>query len=132
MQDGADRAARTFIDGEWPWPENEGVARRRAAMKLVQRDSVWLLIDETAPEEACVIATLQGEVEVLALREFCRLYLRGDDRIPEHFAIKYRGADYRVTPLGAVGEKLSLVICGNGYASTVATEFAMPDKGEAP
>ena len=94
-------------------------------MKFVQRDGGWLLIDEKAPQEACVIATLRSEIEVLALREFCSLTLRAADRIPEHFAIRYREADYTVTPLGAPGEKLSLIIRGKEYTSTVETEFMM-------
>lgn len=100
-------------------------------MQFVQRDGVWLLIDETAPADACVIATLRSEVEVLALREFCQCFLQAPDGVPEHFSIRHRGADYTVTPLGAPGEKLALVIRGDGYSSTVATEFAMPDPGDA-
>jgi hypothetical protein len=99
-------------------------------VQFVQRKDVWLLIDETAPEDACVIATLRDEVELLALREFCLFYLRG--RVPEHFPIRHGVADYTVTPLGAPGEKLSLIICGEGYASTVATEFAMPGGAKGP
>jgi hypothetical protein len=32
---------------------------REMLMKFVQRGSEWLLIDETAPKDACVIATLR-------------------------------------------------------------------------
>ncbi len=99
-------------------------------MKFVHQNGVWLLIDELAPREACVIATLRNEVEVLALREFCQLTLQAPDHIPEHFLIRHKGADYTVTPLGAPGEKLALIITGNGYSSTVETEFAMPGRGE--
>jgi hypothetical protein len=63
---------------------------------------------------------------VLALSEFCKRMLRDPDKIPEHFPIRHKGADYTVTPLGAPGEKLALAIRGNGHSSTVATQFAMP------
>src|SRR4051812_18936959 len=98
-------------------------------MKFVGKQGIWHLIDETAPEAACVIATLRNEVEVVALREFCRYSLQTPDRIPEHFLIRHRGADYTVTPLGAPGEKLTLIIRANGFSSTVATEFRMPGQG---
>jgi hypothetical protein len=95
-------------------------------MKFVRGQGVWHLIDENAPKEACVIATLRNEVEVLALREFCQLTLQAPDHIPEHFPIRYQGVDYVVTPLGAPGEKLALIISGDGFSSTVATQFMMP------
>ncbi len=94
-------------------------------MKFVQREGDWQLIDENAPADACVIATLRSEVEVVALGEFCKFYLQSPDRVPEHFTVRHKGAEYTVTPLGAPGEKLALVIRGEGYSSTVATQFAM-------
>lgn len=101
----------------------------RSLMKFVQGDSVWQLIDEAAPAGANVIATLRSEVEVLALGEFCQFYLRGS--VPEHFPVRHNGNDYTVTPLGAPGEKLALVIRGDALSSTVATEFRMADSGTA-
>lgn len=97
-------------------------------MRFVQRGSDWLLIDENAPVDACVIAVLRSKVEVVALNEFCKLTLTNPEHIPEHYPIRFEGADYTVTPLGAPGEKLTLVISGNGRSSAVVTEFAMPDK----
>jgi hypothetical protein len=96
-------------------------------MRLVQRGDVWLLIDEAAPESACVIAVMRDEVEVLALHEFCRAYLQRPGGVPERFTVRCGDAEYTVTPLGTPGEKLSLVIRGEGYSSTLGTEFRMGD-----
>lgn len=95
-------------------------------MQFVQRDGVWFLVDGTDR----AIATLRNEIEVLALAEFCKITLMEPGRIPEHFPISHKGAGYTVTPLGAPGEKLSLVISGEKYSSTVKTEFAMPIDGD--
>jgi hypothetical protein len=110
-------AGRKMKIGEEGWP-----------VQFVRRKDVWLLIDENAPEQACVIATLRDEIELLALREFCQFYLQG--RVPEHFPIRHGSADYTVTPLGAPGEKLALVIRGDGYSSSVATEFRMAGQSD--
>jgi hypothetical protein len=99
-------------------------------MRFVQGEGVWHLVDEHAPADACIIATLRSEVEVLALSEFCRRYLHRADEVPEHFPVTYRGVTYLVTPLGAPGEKLELAIRGGGHSSTVKTEFAMPGEEE--
>jgi hypothetical protein len=96
-----------------------------AAMKFEQRGNDWLLIDENAPEGADVIAVLRSEVELVALSRFCQLYLQAPDRVPEHFTVSHKGADFTVTPLGAPGEKLALVIRGDGFSSTIPTEFAV-------
>ncbi len=95
-------------------------------MQFVQQDGVWLLVDGPDPNHRRVIATLRDEIEVLALSEFCKLTLSAPDRIPEHFPVIHKGTAYTVTPLGSPGEKLALVIRGDGHSSTVATEFAMP------
>jgi len=63
------------------------------------------------------------------LAELCKLTLSDPDRIPEHFPVSHKGSVYTVTPLGPPGEKLSLVIRGGEYSSTVATEFRMPHTG---
>src|SRR5687767_7686341 len=94
-------------------------------MKFVRGNGVWQLVDEHAPASACVIATLRNEVEVLALSYFCQLYLQAAERVPEHFSVRHQGADYTVTPLGSPGEKLALVIRGEGFSSTVTTEFEL-------
>jgi hypothetical protein len=92
-------------------------------MRFVQQEGVWLLVG--GPDDNRVIATLRNETEVLALAEFCKLTLTVLGRVPEHFSISHNGIIYTVTPLGAPGEKLSLVIAGASYSATVQTEFTM-------
>src|SRR5262249_23204993 len=122
----AGRAAWALIDGEERPGENDG---EEGSMKFVQGEGVWQLIDETAPRGARGLATLRSGGRWLTRREFCQFYLQAADRIPEHLPIRHGGADYTVTPLGAPGEKLALVIRGDGYSSTVATQFDVPGTG---
>ena len=95
-------------------------------MQFVQENGVWLLVTNAETGKRRIIAELRSEIEVVALSEFCRLTLSAHDRIPEHFSVTYEGVDYTVTPLGAPGEKLDLVIRGRDHSSTVATEFVLP------
>jgi hypothetical protein len=51
-------------------------------MQFIQQDGdVWLLVDETAPPEAQLIATVKSPVEVLALKGLCEARLRGENRL---------------------------------------------------
>jgi hypothetical protein len=95
------------------------------AMRFVQREGVWDLVEDGDPAGVRVIATLKNEVEVLALHEFSQRFLVSPRRVPEHFQISHKGTDYTVTPLGAAGEKLALVVAGSGFSSTIATAFTL-------
>jgi hypothetical protein len=94
-------------------------------MQFVQKGGCWLLVDESAPEHACVIATLRSAVEVLALRTFCEHFLAG--QAPGAFHITHENTEYTVTPLQDRGGKLSLRVAGgNGWLGRIETEFALP------
>lgn len=85
---------------------------------------VWLLIDEAAPPDACVIATVRGSIEVLALKGLCEVYLASTGQF-EPFEFTHEGHRYRATPFSDRGGKLSLRIDGSdGTLSRVETEFA--------
>jgi hypothetical protein len=96
-------------------------------MRFIQgREGVWLLIDETAPSHECLVATVTGPVEVLALRGLCevRLATRGP---LQPFDVTFEGQSYRVTPFADRGGRLSLRIDGeDGSVSRVETKFQHP------
>ena len=86
-------------------------------------EGVWLLIDETAPPDACVIATVRGAVEVLALKGLCEARLQSPGPLTS-FAFAFEDREYRVTPFPDRGGRLSLRIDGSdGSLSRVETEF---------
>jgi hypothetical protein len=93
-------------------------------MRFIQeREGVWLLIDETAPSQACLIATVRGPVEALALKGLCEARLTTRGRL-QPFDITFEGQSYRVTPFADRGGRLSLRIDGeDGSLSRVETEF---------
>jgi hypothetical protein len=83
----------------------------------------WLLIDETAPSNANVIATVRGTVEVLALKGLCEAKLRGDESY-RPYAFELANRRYEVTPYTDRGGRLSLRILGpDGFHGRVETEF---------
>jgi hypothetical protein len=97
---------------------------RETTVKFVRRQGVWHLIDEQAPPEACVIATLRSEVEVKALKKFCELWVSDPTRALAGFEILHNGKRFEVSVAG--GEKLDLRLLGeDGSATTVETEFAL-------
>lgn len=99
-------------------------------MQFVQRPGgVWLLIDETAPADANVIATVGGPVEALALKGLCEARL-ASDAPPGPFELRHGGHGYRVTPYADRGGRISLRIDGgDGSLSRVETEFRWPETG---
>jgi hypothetical protein len=96
-------------------------------MRFVQQsEGVWLLIDESAPSRTCLIATVKGPVELLALKGLCESRLAGDRLRP--FDISFGGHSYCVTPYDDRGARLSLRIDGvDGSLSRVETEFSYPE-----
>ena len=85
---------------------------------------VWLLIDDTAPAGAGLIAMAAGSVEVLALKGLCEARLTSSD-LTKHFESTHDGRQYRVTPVSDRGNRLTLRIDGDdGSLSRVETEFA--------
>jgi hypothetical protein len=95
-------------------------------MRFIQRQGVWHLIDENAPEEACVIATLRNEAEVLALKGFCERYLGGDGHQLGEFEVWHAGQRYRVRSFSGAGGKLVLEVEGeDGTRSRVDTQFSL-------
>ena len=95
-------------------------------MRFEKEGDLWLLV---SGEPRQVIATIRSEVEVVALAEFCKLILSDPSKVPEHFLIRHNGTEYVVTPLGAPGEKLSLVVSGGENSSSIVTEFVVPESG---
>src|SRR5690348_6375487 len=88
---------------------------------------VWLLVDESAPSDACLIATLRGLVEVLAMKRLCEARLISADCL-DPFEIPFEGRTYQVTPYSDRSGKLSLRIDGSdGSLSRVETEFRSPE-----
>ena len=95
-------------------------------MQFIQRDGAWVLIDETAPPNANVIATVNGPVEVLALRGLCEARVGATGPILP-FGVTFGGRSYRVTPFADRGGRLSLRLDGDdGSISRVETEFSWP------
>lgn len=95
-------------------------------MQLVQRGGMWLLIDETAPPNADVIATVRGPVEVLALRGPCEARL-GSAFCMRPLDFTPDSRQYHVTPFADRGNRLPLRIDGSdGSRWRVETEFAVP------
>lgn len=92
-----------------------------------QADDVWLLIDETAPPDANVIATVRGSVEILALKGLCEAKLRGDN-LNRPYGFELASLRYEVTPYSDRGGRLSLRILGpDGFRGRVETEFKADD-----
>jgi hypothetical protein len=92
-------------------------------MKFVQRSGVWHLIDENSPDQSGVLATLKNDAEILALKKFCEYYSEAGARgVPEHLAFEHQGIQYTVTPVGALGEKLRLILIGSdGTSGSIET-----------
>ena len=76
-------------------------------MRFVQRQGIWHLIDENAPQGANVIATMRNDVEILVLKRFCEEFLRGSGPPPGEFEVRHGGRCYRVAPLQGPGGRLS-------------------------
>lgn len=94
-------------------------------MKFIRDQGVWHLIDENAPQHACVIATLRSEVEVMAMKEFCDLFLTEPDKLPGAFSLRHGSSLFNVVPERRHG-KLVLHITGeDGTDSCLETEFAI-------
>src|SRR5258705_10998761 len=83
------------------------------SMKFVAGQGVWHLVDEIARDCTRVIATLNDEVEILALRKFCDLYLNNSDNLPSQFEIQHQGKPYKVYFLANPGQKLTLHVVGD-------------------
>lgn len=96
-------------------------------MKFLKRGTGWQLIDENAPPNACVIATLRNEIEAAALKRFCELYLEATrEGSGSPFSVDHCGHTYTVFPESGVGGKLRLRIVGPELAETfVDTEFLL-------
>jgi hypothetical protein len=94
-------------------------------MELVKAsEGVWHLIDETAPPEANLIATVRGPVEAMALKELCIARLAGT--IPDAFEYALAGRTYRATCNRDSLGKISLSIVGDdGARYRVETELAV-------
>jgi hypothetical protein len=110
----------------------EACLREETAMRFVQEsEGVWLLIDETAPSHACLIATVRGPVEALALKGLCEARLANRELL-QPFDVTFEGQSYRVTPFDDRGGRLSLRIEGeDGSLSRVETEFQHPGNDTA-
>lgn len=94
-------------------------------MKFVRDQGVWHLIDENAPQHACVIATMRSELEILAMKMLCEHYLAEPTRLPEPFTIQHEGNLFNVVPARQDG-KLILHISGeDGTASSLETVFVL-------
>lgn len=88
-----------------------------------QAEGTWLLIDESAPPAANVIAVLRGPVEIVAVSRLCEERLRGSGGSP--FTFEHERVGYSVTPHADRGGKLTLSIRGDdGSLYRVETEFA--------
>jgi hypothetical protein len=95
-------------------------------MRFIQRQGFWHLIDENAPEEACVIATLRNDVEILVLKRFCENYLGGSGLPTGEFDVQHDGRCYRVVPVRGTGGKLAFEIAGDdGSLARIDTEFVI-------
>lgn len=97
----------------------------RRTMKFVRGQGAWHLIDEEAPRDACVIATLRNEVEILAMKLLCEHFLAEPARLPDPFSVQHDGSFFNVVPATRNG-KLILHITGeDGTDSCVETEFVI-------
>lgn len=96
-------------------------------MKLVKSGTEWHLIDEDAPPDACVIATLRDDVEAAALKRFCERYLDETGADPGGpFSVEHAGHSYTVFAESRKGKKLILRIVGtDGAEAFVRTEFVL-------
>ncbi len=91
-------------------------------------EDTWLLIDESAPANANVIATVRGPVEVLALKGLCEARLRGGESY-RPYAFELANRRYEVTPYADRGGRLSLRILGQeGFQARVETEFTAEEE----
>ncbi len=94
-------------------------------MRFLQRQGVWHLIDENAPEGANVIARLRSEVEILVLKQFCEQFL-GGDLPPGEFEVRHGSRSYRVVPVQGTGGRLAFEVAGDdGSMARIDTEFVL-------
>jgi len=90
-------------------------------------EGVWLLIDENAPPDASLIATIRGPTELLALKGTCEARLASSDST-RPFTFSFGGHSYHVKPYTDRGGRLSLEIVGDdGSLARVETEFRFPE-----
>src|SRR5947209_1480406 len=83
----------------------------------------WHLIDEAAPPDACLIASVKSPVEILALKGLCEVML-DPTRTMRDFEVTHDSITYSVKPYADRGGRLSLRIDGSdGSLSRVETEF---------
>lgn len=94
-------------------------------MKFVRDQGVWHLIDENAPQHACVIATLRTEVEILAIKMLCEHYLAEPTRLPDPFSIQHDGNFFNVVPARQAGRVILHITGEDGTASSLETEFVL-------
>lgn len=96
-------------------------------MKLIPGEAgSWLLIDETAPPDANLIANLKSPIEILAVKRLCEELL-GNGDVPREFEFASGEGTYRVTPFNDRGDRLSLkIVGGDGSLWRVETEFRWP------
>lgn len=92
---------------------------------------VWLLVDENAPPDASLIATIRSPVELLALKGVCEARLTGTDLL-KPFTFSFEGRTYLVTTFADRGGHLSLKIeSDDGSLGRVETEFVFQEIGNA-
>jgi hypothetical protein len=96
-------------------------------MKFTEGEGVWYLIDEAAPSDACVIAVLKDDVELLALKRLCEDMLEVGASAGGSFAFLHDGKRYEVTRYADRGNRLSLKIVGDdGSLRRIESEFTFP------
>jgi len=100
-------------------------------MKFVQEtDDIWHLVDENAPASSCVIATLKGPIEIIAIKRFCEVFLQMPHLLLDAIRFSHEGHSYSVRPFSDRGNKLSLRIeRDDGALWRIETEFEYPIEG---
>ena len=94
-------------------------------MRFVPEAGVWHLVEDDHAG-VLVLATLRTEIELLALKTFCTHFAADPLKVPEHFTVGQSGRQYRVTPLGADGEPLRIVIrADDGQVTTIETALVL-------
>ena len=95
------------------------------AMRFERIETGWCLV-EIGRHPPLVVARLENEVELLAIRTFCERYLASPDASPGKFTITSGERAYEVYYLGERGEKITLhLVAADGTRSSIETEFEM-------
>jgi hypothetical protein len=95
-------------------------------MRFVEHEGCWRLVDDSAPGQSRVLATLRSEVEVLAMAAFCEHYLADPNNLPSRFEVRHGARTHVVFFLGGRGGRLTLHVEGeDGTVTDVATEFVL-------